>query len=80
MLRNEVEALLKLEDPRIELKIYPRPWRHGNWRVGVNELWVAYLKVHGIGIYRVAGCSTNHEAASVLYKHYIKEKHTSANN
>ena len=77
MLRDEVEALLKIEGLEMTLKV--KRWKNGSWRFPNNESWSAHLNVPKVGFYKIENVPTNHEAASYLYKHYIKDKEKNGN-
>jgi len=78
MLRDEVEALLKIEGLQITLKV--KRWKNGSWRYPTNESWMAILNVPTLGLYKVENARTNHKAASYMYMHYLEEKEKHANN
>jgi len=77
MLRDEVEALLKLEGLQLYVQVYP--WQNGNWRIGINEVWNAEV---GFGLpltdTKFPMCTgwgmTNHQAATNAYKKHLKYK------
>ena len=81
MLRNEVEALLKIEG--LELEVEVDNWcgrrTNWNWRFGRNELWTARIPLLG-GTFVSEGEPTNHKAATAVYKYYLKYKTDYANN
>lgn len=77
MLRQEVEALLKMEGLKLYVQVYP--WQNGNWRVGVNEVWKAEvgfpLALTGNDFHMCTGWGmTNHQAATNAYKKHMKFK------
>lgn len=73
MLRQEVEALLKIEGLELEVEVDNWCGRRTNWRVGRNELWTAKIPVDG-GTYIAEGEPTNHQAATAVYRCYLKYK------
>ena len=77
MLRQEVEALLKIEGLKLYVRVHP--WQNGNWRVGINEVWEAEVGFHLPTTdkeFRMcsAWSMTNHQAATNAYKKHMKFK------
>jgi len=73
MLRDEVEALLKIEGLELEVEVDNWCGRRTNWRVGRNELWTARIPLLG-GAFVSEGEPTNHKAATSVYKCYLEFK------
>ena len=72
MLRDEVEALLKIEGLQLHVQVYP--WQNGNWRIGINEVWKAEVGF-GLPFPMCTGWGmTNHQAATNAYKKHLKYK------
>lgn len=77
MLRQEVEALLKMEG--LEVVVYVKRWNGYHPKTPNTVGWNAYIH-HGDGwIAYSENELTNHRAATVAYKAYIRHKEKNGN-
>lgn len=78
MLRQEVEALLKMEG--LDLIVNVKRWNGYHHKTPNTVSWSAAIIVNELqGVFRCEGALTNHQAAKGVYKGYIKYKEENGN-